>query len=135
MKILIVDDEEISRNVLAQHLREWGYEVMEAPDGASGIEVCAAERPEIVLTDLFMPKLDGFELCRRIRESAGHRYVYVIILTGMAEPVNLFDGLFAGADDFLGKPWHPAELRARIRTDRGDGGVAPGAAAAARQAV
>ena len=116
MKVLIVDDEQISRNVLGKHLRDWGYEVLEAADGSEGLAICASKHPQIVLTDLFMPKMDGFELCRRIRELSSRRYVYIIILTGMAEPVNLFDGLFAGADDFLGKPLHPAELRARMRT-------------------
>lgn len=115
MKILIVEDERVSRIVLATALEKLGHEIVQANDGLEGWEAFEKHAPPVVVTDWAMPGLDGLQLCRRIRERESASYTYVFILTNMSGRDRFFEGMDAGADDFITKPFDPAELAARLR--------------------
>lgn len=110
--ILIVDDDVKLREVLREYLEEYGHAVMELPDGTEAADTVAAKRPDIVLLDVMMPKMDGFEVLREIR---GVSRVPVIMLTAKGEDSDRIVGLELGADDYIPKPFNPRELLARIR--------------------
>ena len=111
-RILIVEDEENIVDILAFNLKREGYETMEAMDGATGLELALEKDPDLILLDLMLPKMDGFEVCRRIREAG--RTTPVIMLTAREEETDKVLGLELGADDYITKPFSPAELTARI---------------------
>ena len=111
-KILIVDDEVRMRRVIADYLRIKGYETAEAADGVEALEKFSAENPDLVLLDVMLPDIDGFELLRTIRSS--HTYP-VIMLTARDAQQDKIEGLSLGADDYVVKPFEPKELIARIR--------------------
>lgn len=115
MKILIAEDDPISRRLLQTHLQRWGHEVVPAQNGAEALALFTAEPFGLVITDWMMPELDGLELIRRIREGDHPGYVYVILLTAKSQKEDLVQGMEAGADDFLTKPFDREELRVRLR--------------------
>jgi putative two-component system response regulator len=115
MKILIVDDELVSRKKMDLLVRNLGYETVVANDGAEGWEVWKNERPKMVITDWMMPRMDGLELCKRIREAEGSQYIYIIMVTSREDVKDLVMGMDAGADDFITKPFIKEELAVRIR--------------------
>lgn len=115
MRILIVDDEPVNRLVLTRKLALWGHEVVQACDGAEAWERIQAEPFRMVITDWMMPEVDGIELTRRIRGSPFGGYCYVLLLTARTGTAALVEGMEAGADDFVVKPFVIEELRARIR--------------------
>lgn len=116
MKILIADDDPVSCRLLDRLLVKWGYEVIAAHDGGEAWEVLQAENsPRVALLDWMMPGIDGLEICRRVRARSAHPYVYIMLLTANDKVGNLVEGLESGADDYLTKPFHPQELRARLR--------------------
>ncbi len=115
MKILIVEDERASALLLKAMLQHWGYEVVHATDGRVAWEILHEQDIRLVISDWMMPHMDGPELCRRIRRSRLPGYVYVILLTARGESHSLVDGLEAGADDFVAKPFDKDELHARLR--------------------
>lgn len=112
MKILVVDDEVPLLRLLRVNLEASGYEVLVATDGAKAVEVAAREQPHLVLLDVLMPEMDGFEACRRIREFS---QVPIIMLTAKAREQDKLTGFEAGADDYLTKPFSVKELLARIK--------------------
>jgi len=115
MKILIAEDDPISRRVLEAHLLEWGYEVVVASDGGEAWEIIQQpEPPSLIISDWMMPNMDGLELCRKIREMKKSNYTYFIILTAKERQEDVVKGLQAGADDFLIKPFHQEELKYRV---------------------
>lgn len=116
MKVLIVEDEQLTREQLTKLLLDWGYEVVCAADGNEAWKIFSSEEIRFVITDLIMPELDGIELCKKIRSTSKNYYTYIIAITGASEQKKLFEALFAGADDFVTKPWHNSEVRARLRT-------------------
>lgn len=116
MKVIIVEDERITRDQLSILLKEWGYDVMTAADGEEAWEILKTEQVRLVITDILMPGVDGIELCKRIRGMKRDFYTYILVITGMSDQKSLFDAMFAGADDFIVKPWHNSEIRARLRT-------------------
>jgi signal transduction histidine kinase len=115
MKILIADDDAVSRRLLQSYLQKWGYEVVPAKDGAEAWGLFDGGIYPIVITDWMMPELDGPGLIRRMRSSQRPGYIYAILLTAKSQKEDLVEGMEAGADDFLTKPFDRDELRVRLR--------------------
>jgi two-component system chemotaxis response regulator CheY len=116
VKILIADDELATQRVLQSLLAKSGYEVVLAKNGRETLEALEREdAPNLLILDWLMPDIDGIEICRRVRERGAQRYVYIIMLTAKTATEDFVEGLDAGMDDYLSKPFHPDELRARIR--------------------
>jgi phosphoserine phosphatase RsbU/P len=115
MRILAVEDDPVSRRILTATLERLGHEVTVVPDGQEAWLSFATLPPEVVITDWMMPRMDGLELTRRIRARDGERYTYVIMLTALRGRTSYLDGMAAGADDFLTKPFDKDELQARLR--------------------
>jgi DNA-binding response OmpR family regulator len=119
VRVLVVDDEAVVRDVLTRYLEKEGFRVDAAEDGEAALELAARSRPDIVVLDLMLPKVDGFEVFRRLR---GLGDVPVVMLTAKGEEVDRLVGLELGADDYVSKPFSPREVVARIRAvlRRGD---------------
>jgi DNA-binding response OmpR family regulator len=116
MRILAVEDDAVARAVLRQALRRLGHEAIEAADGEEALELLEKEPVRVVVSDWLMPKLDGLELCRRVRARPGAEYTYFILLTGNdATADNQREAADAGVDDFLTKPLNFDELWNRLR--------------------
>jgi putative two-component system response regulator len=116
MKVLVVDDDEIARLVLAEALRKAGYDVATASNGREAIAQLRSGVCRLVITDWEMPEIDGLDLCRAIRTELLRGYVYIILLTSRHTPEERVQGLLAGADEFVSKPYHNAEMLARVGT-------------------
>lgn len=115
-KILVVDDEANIQRVLQYSLKQAGYEVLVAQDGRAALKLWETEEPALILLDVSLPKLDGYQVAARIRESeGGAAHVPIIMLTAEKDVEQKVRGLRAGADDYLVKPFHQAELLARMR--------------------
>ena len=116
-KILVVDDDPNVQRLLQYTLKQEGYDVVIAADGAEGFRLWGAEEPDLILLDVMLPKLDGYQVAAKIRsEEGGASHVPIIMLTAEREVEQKVRGLRAGADDYLIKPFHPAELLARIKS-------------------
>jgi putative two-component system response regulator len=115
MQVLIADDEPVSRALLENTLVEYGYDVRTAADGLEAFELLRSGTFRIVISDWEMPGLSGVDLCRRLRQRGVGGYVYVILLTSRNRTEDIVTGLEAGADDFVTKPFEPAELCMRLR--------------------
>ncbi len=127
-RVLVVDDEPMVRDVLARYLTQDGFEVETAPDGEAGLAAFESARPDLVLLDLMLPRIDGFEVFRRMRESGSTSPV--IMLTARGEVTDRIVGLETGADDYVSKPFSPREVVARVRAVlRRSRGVQEGGAA------
>ncbi len=118
LKALIVDDARVIRFALARSLRAMGIEVVEAVDGPAAIALFRKERPGLVLIDVEMPGMNGFEVVKAMRELAGKDWVPIIFLSGMDYEAGTQLAIEAGGDDFLGKPPNPVVLEAKIRALR-----------------
>ena len=112
-KILVVDDEVSIVDILKYNLEREGYRAVTAYDGYEALEVFDKERPDLVILDVMMPHMDGFQVCRKIREVSN---VPVIMVTARAEEMDTVIGLEMGADDYVTKPFSMKELMARVRT-------------------
>jgi diguanylate cyclase (GGDEF)-like protein len=115
IRILIVDDEDDIRDVLRITLEDEGYEVIEATNGEEGLKKIGQVAPDLVLLDYKMPRMTGLEACTRIKKDLLLRHLPVIMVTGKGEVNDKIDGIDAGADDYIVKPFEPKELLARIR--------------------
>jgi putative two-component system response regulator len=115
-RILIVDDESSARAALETLLRREGYDVRDAADGRSALAACSDFKPDLILLDILMPGIDGFEVCRRIKETPETRLTPVVLITGLSDTEDRIRGITAGADDFLSKPIDINELLARTRS-------------------
>ncbi len=111
-KILIIEDEEGIIHLLNLYLKDAGYDVIVAKDGADGLALHARKRPDLVILDIMLPALDGFEVCRRIREWSK---TPIMMLTARGDEDDRIQGLDLGADDYLVKPFSPRELVSRVR--------------------
>jgi len=115
-KVLVVDDQQNNRELLEHALLLKGYEVCTATDGESALDALAIQGPDVVLLDVMMPGMDGFEVCRRIKSNPLTRLTPVVLVTGLGDREDRIKGIEAGADDFLTKPPVLAELTARVRS-------------------
>ena len=115
LKILVVDDDEISRDLIQHALTGAGYEVEAFDNGRDALEAIEAGRCRLLISDWDMPGFSGLELCKAVRMADCDGYVYTILLTSNAGPAQLVEGMTAGADDFIGKPFNPNELVVRVR--------------------
>src|SRR5262245_19876920 len=114
-KILIVDDDDIAIELLRNALERVGHEVITAPNGEAALDILRQDDIRLVITDWEMPVMDGIDLCRAIRSRDYGGYVYVILLTSHGSTGEIVEGMSAGADDFIVKPFNHAELMARVR--------------------
>ena len=115
-RILIVDDNATNVKVLQTRLVAEGYEVITAADGEAGLAAARQQAPDLILLDVMMPKLDGFEVCRRLRADAEFPFTPIIMVTAMADSKDVVAGLEAGGDEYLTKPVDHAALAARVRS-------------------
>ncbi|MCB9132146.1 MAG: response regulator transcription factor [Anaerolineales bacterium] len=122
MKVLVVEDDLALSDVIAFTMRRAGFDVVAAYDGLAGLDMWLAERPDLVLLDLNLPKLDGLSVCRRIRKEAD---TPIIMLTVRDSDEAVVAGLETGADDYIVKPFSPTQLVARARAVMRRTGVAP----------
>lgn len=113
-RVLVVDDSRLQRRILLSVLRRMGLDAVEAADAQSALDICAAQPPDLVISDWVMPGMSGLDFARAFRALPRDGYGYFILLTSKSEKNEIAQGLDAGADDFLTKPVNPAELRARI---------------------
>ena len=114
--LLIVDDNASARETLVAMLEHDNYQIEQAKDGAQALRLLEQTRPDLILLDVMMPGMDGFEVCRRIRSTAELAEVPIILVTALDDRTSLLQGIEAGADDFLSKPVDRYELLARVRT-------------------
>jgi CheY-like chemotaxis protein len=115
-KILIVDDEPFNVDLLEQQLEELGYETVSAANGREALDKVASEAPDLILLDVMMPVMDGFTVCRMLKENEETRLIPIVIMTALGAVEDRVRGIEAGADDFLTKPVDERELRARLQT-------------------
>ena len=119
MKILIAEDELVSRRVLEAVLTKWGYEVLTTSNGTEAWEqLQRPESPKLAILDWMMPGVDGVEICRRLRRQETSEPTYVILLTSRHGTANIVEGLRAGANDYIAKPFENDELQARVDVGR-----------------
>lgn len=111
-RLLVIDDEANLRHTLSYALKQEGYEVLTAEDGEEGLRVFREGRPDLVILDVMLPRMDGFEVCRRLRKESD---VPVVMLTARDTELDKIVGLEIGADDYLAKPFSVRELVARVR--------------------
>jgi CheY-like chemotaxis protein len=115
MKILIAEDERVSRRLLELTLTGWGHEVIVTEQGAEAWAVLEQENPpSLAILDWMMPGMDGIEICRRLRQRKNSSHTYIILLTAKSSKANIVEGLIAGANDYITKPFDRDELRARV---------------------
>lgn len=116
MRVLVADDDLVSRELLQRKLASWGHEVTVVQDGGEAWAVLQREHLDLVIADWMMPVIDGIELCRRVHAEQHRKFVYFILLTSRDTKDDTIQGLEAGADDYVKKPFEWDELRARIRS-------------------
>ena len=119
MKVLVADDSSVARRLLERMLSQWGYETVACADGAEAWDVLQErDAPVLAIVDWNMPRVSGVELCRLLRQQAREPYVYVILLTANERKDGVVEGLNAGADDYLRKPFDQEELESRLRAGK-----------------
>jgi CheY-like chemotaxis protein len=119
MKILIAEDDRISRRLLERKLTSWGYEVVSCTNGAEAWQELHREAaPSLAILNWMMPGMDGVQVCKEIRKQKRRGYTYIILLTARDRKRDIVEGIDAGADDYVTKPFNPHELKVRIRAGR-----------------
>jgi DNA-binding response OmpR family regulator len=113
--VLAADDEQDILELIAFRLEHSGYTVLQEHDGAEALEVARSSQPDLAVLDVMMPKMDGFELTRRLREEEATSKMPIILLTARTQEADIQRGFDAGADDYIRKPFSPQELRARVQ--------------------
>lgn len=118
LRVLVVDDDAISLRLAAHTLQQAAYDVTTARNGREALDILASGQHRLVVTDWKMPVMDGLELCRAIRTGQFTRYIYCIMVSGQTRPEETIEGLSAGADDYVHKPFNPMELILRVNIGR-----------------
>ncbi len=119
MKVLIAEDDRVARKLLERKLTSWGYEVVSCSNGAEAWQVLHSDdSPSLAILNWMMPGMDGVEVCRELRKQSRSNYVYIILLTARDHKKDIVEGIEAGADDYVTKPFNPHELKVRIRAGR-----------------
>jgi DNA-binding response OmpR family regulator len=113
--VLAADDDEDILALVTFRLERSGYTVLQARDGAEALELARAKKPDLAVLDVMMPKMDGFELTRRLRADEATSRMPIILLTARAQDTDVQQGFDAGADDYIRKPFSPQELRSRVQ--------------------
>jgi CheY-like chemotaxis protein len=117
MQILVADDDPVYRNLLQGLLEEWHFEVVFAANGAEAWAILQRlDAPTLAILDWMMPEMDGYEVCRRVRQARGDSIPYILLMTSNNKREELLRVLVAGADDYLLKPFEPLDLKIRLRT-------------------
>lgn len=111
-KILVVDDEKEIRNLIEIYLKNEGYDVIKARDGEEALEILEKEDIHLIILDIMMPKIDGIEVCKRVRENLN---IPILMLSAKSEDMDKIQGIMTGADDYLTKPFNPLELSVRVK--------------------
>jgi diguanylate cyclase (GGDEF)-like protein len=114
-KILVIDDTELMVKLTTDVLTKHGYEVVSANNGVDRIKMVASEKPDLVLLDVVMPGIDGFEVCKLLRKDESNNLIPIIMLTAQGNEEDKLAGLELGADDYITKPFNPRELVSRVR--------------------
>ncbi len=114
-KVLLADDEEDIKAVVQLFLESKGYEVITAFDGLSAIDMAQAEKPDLILLDVMMPVVNGYEVCTRLKADEATRDIPIVMLSAMAQSESVDKGLSAGAVDYIVKPFDPARLEEVVR--------------------
>ena len=115
MKVLVADDSMVVRRLVCARLVADGHDVIEAEDGQAALDAAVRERPAVIVLDRQMPKMDGFEVCTRLRQDERLRTVGILMLTDNRGEHTLLESLERGADEFMSKPFSPRELSVRVR--------------------
>ena len=115
-RILVADDDRVVRRIVTVKLSGLGCEIEEAEDGREALDLLEEEAPDLLITDSLMPRMNGLQLVRSVRESEGFAGLPVIMLTARHGERDIIEGLEAGLDDYVVKPFSPDELAARART-------------------
>lgn len=118
ISVLVAEDDSVSREILQKNLMNWGYDVILTKDGEEAWNAIIQSRSRIIILDWMMPKLNGIDICRRVREKITDRYTYIILMTAKTDSNNVIEGLTAGADDYITKPFQRPELKARLATGK-----------------
>ncbi|NLY71017.1 MAG: response regulator, partial [Clostridiales bacterium] len=113
IKVLVVEDETSIRKFIAVNLNRSNFEVLEAEDGETALSLAKSLNPEVIVLDVMLPGIDGFEVCMKLRKQ--NPQIIIIMLTARGEDMDKIMGLELGADDYMVKPFNPLELVARIR--------------------
>ena len=113
--MLAADDDDDILELIVFRLERSGYTVIQAHDGAEALELARSTQPDLAVLDVMMPKMDGFELTRRLREDEGTSKMPIILLTARAQEADVQRGFDAGADDYIRKPFSAQELRSRVQ--------------------
>lgn len=113
-KVLVVDDEDNLRKLVLATLESESYDLLEAKDGRQALEIATAERPDLVLLDVGLPELDGYQVCRQLRCNDMTKDAVVVMLTAMGQPADRSRGFDAGADDYFTKPFSPIALLNKV---------------------
>ncbi|MGD0807394.1 MAG: response regulator, partial [Anaerolineales bacterium] len=114
-KILVVDDDLDTLKLVGMMLQRQGYTIVAAINGTQALSKVPAEKPDLILLDVMMPDIDGFEVCRRIRSDPAFKTTPILMFTAKTQVDDKVQGFEAGADDYLPKPTHPAELLAHVK--------------------
>jgi len=114
-KILIVDDERQFNETLQARLAGNGYQIITAKDGEEGFEKVETENPDLIILDLMMPKIDGFEVCSTLKNDERHSNIPIIILSAKTQQEDFEKGEEVGADSYIEKPYEPSDLLAKIK--------------------
>jgi len=119
-RILVVEDQEDNRRIIRDLLMSAGYELIEAADGETGVRLAETERPDLILMDIQLPVLDGYEATRRIKQNPELRAIPIVVVTSYALSGDDVKAMQAGSDAYVAKPFSPRELLATIRKFLGD---------------